>query len=147
MISVPFSIRWKTFDRRTRVVTRSQAYGLARLEAEELVLQYRVRQRCSQGWVALPPRPDSEVREARIPLDALRSARVARRWWRTRVVLSAADLRPFADLPGVARDQLVLEFDRAHRTDAADLASSLELSLTTRFLDRPVADSIRLPSP
>jgi hypothetical protein len=145
LITLPFTIRWQRYDRTRYIRTRSLAYGLARLDAEALVLQYRVRHRHSQGGVTVSAPPDSEVLESRIPLSALRSARVVRRWWRTRVVLSAADMHGFQDLPGVVHDQLVLAVDRAHRADAADLASSLELALTTRLLDR--TGPLRLPDP
>jgi hypothetical protein len=146
VITVPFSVRWRSYERARNLVTRSEVYGLLILEPDALVLQYRLQHHHSQGWVPLPARPDSGVVEARIPLEALRSARLVRGWWRTRMVLSAADLRAFEGLPGLVRDQLVLTIDRAHRTDAADLASSVELALTTRLLDRSGPDP-RLPAP
>ena len=83
----------------------------------------------------LPKTTESEVREHRVRLAALRSARVVGGWWWPRVVLAAADLRAFEGFP-VARnagDELSLRISPGHRGDAADPASSIELALANRL--------------
>jgi len=118
----------------SRMVTR--VAGLAWLEDDDLVLQYRVSETVTSGATSnLPVTTESEVGEHRVPLAALRSARVAGGWWWPRIVLAAADLRAFDGfpVPRGAGEELSLRISLAHRSDAADLASTLELALANRL--------------
>lgn len=136
MIPIPFKIRRATRDSNTYLQTATHVHGLVGMEDDEVVLQYRittVRQRIG----AMPERTESEVGEARIPLDAIRRAEVRRGWFRTRVVLLPANLHSFGGIPGFTGDELVLTIPRAERAGAADLVSSIEMALSTRLLDGP----------
>jgi hypothetical protein len=110
--------------------------GLAWLEEDALVLQYRVHETVTGAATSnVPVTTESEVREHRVPIAALRSARVAGGWWWPRIILAAADLRAFDGfpVPRGAGEELSLRISLAHRADAADLASSLELALANRL--------------
>ncbi|HEU4455941.1 MAG TPA: hypothetical protein VFR81_22940 [Longimicrobium sp.] len=121
--------------------TVTRVSGLAWMEDEAVVLQYRTRVTVTSGATSnLPQTTESEVREHRVPLAALRSARVVGGWWWPRIVLAAADLRAFDGFP-VARgagEELSLRISLGHRGDAADLASSIELALANRLYLPPV---------
>jgi len=68
-------------------------------------------------------------------VGAIRRVELRRGWLRTRLVLAAADLRAFEPLSQwLTESELVLSIPRAERTAAADLASSVELALSTRLL-------------
>jgi hypothetical protein len=135
--AVPFQHRRsKSFMAETWTTVVTRVPGLVWLEDDALVLQYRVRETIKSGETRYQPvTTESEVREHRVPLASLRSARVAGGWWWPRIVLAAADLRAFDGFP-VPRDageELALRISLAHRADAADLASTLELALANRL--------------
>ena len=115
--------------------TTTRVSGLVRLEDDGVVLQYRVSESVTRPGSMGPETSESEVREHRVPLAALRSARVAGGWWWPRLVLAAADLRAFDGFPVPRKsgEALSLRIALAHRADAADLASSVELALANRL--------------
>jgi hypothetical protein len=127
------SSRWEQVDTVVR--------GLLRLDDDELVFQWREEDTVTQGGFGYSQeKSESEVMEKRVPLAALRSARLQRRLWLfTDLVLAAADLRAFAGVPGRrgSGTELAVRIARADRSAAADLASSIELALAHRLLDGP----------
>lgn len=135
--AVPFTHRRSETDMTggwTQTVTRVS--GLAWLEDDALVLQYRVRETVTANTPSYSVDTDeSDVREHRVALAALRSARVVGGWWWPRIVLAASDLRAFDGfpVPRKAGEALVLRIPFGHRADAADLASSIELALANRL--------------
>lgn len=135
MLTTPFSLRRVTYDPATFIRNDTQLTGLLGMERDELVLQYRERNVRSQGGLPLKEPGESEVHEVRLPVGAIRRVELRRGWLRTRLVLAAADLRAFEPLSQwLTESELVLSIPRAERTAAADLASSVELALSTRLL-------------
>ena len=135
VLTTPFSLRRVTYDPATFIRNDTQLTGLLGMERDELVLQYRERNVRSQGGLPLKEPGESEVHEVRLPVGAIRRVELRRGWLRTRLVLAAADLRAFEPLSQwLTESELVLSIPRAERTAAADLASSVELALSTRLL-------------
>lgn len=65
----------------------------------------------------------------------MRRIELRKGWFRTRLVIAAADLRAFEPLRAwLTGSELILSIRRAERTDAADLASSVELALSNRLI-------------
>lgn len=119
--------------------------GLVRLEGAELVLQSRLTTTEVRGVVrTVEPGP---LREVRIPVAAIRSARLTRAWWRPRLEIAAADLRGFEGAPGLAGDRIVLPVPRRERAEAADLAATLSLAAAERRLDAPLPGPRPGPGP
>jgi len=133
VIEVPFTLRRGTHDPATFVYTFTEVNGLVGMDEDGVVLQYREKTQ-SYGSAAPAPR-ESEVRAARIPLGALRRAELRGRWFGIRLVLFARDLHAFEPFRSWLRgSELALTVPRAERAAAADLASSIELGLSTRLL-------------
>ena len=121
-------------DPATFAYTSQKVEGLIGADESAVVLQYRESTRTYASAQNRPPR-ESELLEARIPFAAVRKVELRRGLITTRLVLAAADLRPFEPFkPWLARGELVLTIPRAERGAAADLASSIELALSTRLL-------------
>ncbi|HEX8692077.1 MAG TPA: hypothetical protein VF746_06645 [Longimicrobium sp.] len=148
MSAVPFTLRrqeltsaalkWEQVDTVVR--------GLLRLDDDDLVFQWREEasvQRWGGGGGYSREKSESEVMEKRVPLAALRSARLKRRWWLLAdLALAAADLRAFEGLPGGRGSELVVRVARADRSAAADLASGIELALADRLLAAPARGAL-----
>ena len=118
--------------------------GLLRLDDDELVVQWCEEETVTRmDWGYSREKSESEVREKRVPLAALRSAQLRRRWWLfTDLALAAADLRAFEGVPGGRGSELVVRIARADRSAAADLASSIELALAHRLLAGPARGAL-----
>ncbi|SOD02003.1 hypothetical protein SAMN05216486_1022 [bacterium JGI 053] len=136
VISIPFSLRRASRDFTTLIRTATEVDGLVGTDDDGVVLQYRVKVVRSGGGILRPQPTESEVCVAHIPLGAIRRAELRRGWFRTTLVLAAADLRAFEPLHSwLTEGELSLTIPRAERLDAADLASSVELALSTRLLN------------
>ena len=125
--------------------TKETLHGLLRLEASQLVVQWRIVRETDR--VGTEIRTDQEVdpvREVIVPLAGVAGAVVRRsRWWpfaRPRLVLTAADLRAFeqvigeAGLPSVHPAELVLSFHASDLGAADEFVSELEGALADRAL-------------
>jgi hypothetical protein len=130
---IPFTLRRSTRDP-NYVYTVTDMNGLVGMDEDGLVLQYRVKTSQVGGW-PVPPPTESDVRVVHIPLDAIRRVELRRGWFSTKLALAAADLRAFEPLhPWLTGGEVALSIPRAERSGAADLASSIELALSTRLL-------------
>jgi len=130
---IPFTLRQSGNEPVTFVYLVHQLNGLVGADDDGLVLQY-VESRHRYTAPAKPPE-ESQLREVRIPFAALRRVELRRGLFRTRLVLAAADLRAFEPFKVWLRQgELALAIPRGERSAAADLASSVELALSTRLL-------------
>ena len=121
--------------------TTETAHGLVRLEAERLVLQWRVAVETQLlDGSGIETREEIEpVQELVIPLASVGGAVVTRRrWWRLagpRLVLTATDLLAFEKIAGQQGlklkhpARLVLRIKRADRLIAEEFAAELALTL------------------
>lgn len=135
MITVPFAIRRVAYDANTFIRNDTALGGLVGTDGEHLVLQFRETRKRSQGGLPLDEGSESELAEIRVPIAAVRRIELRKGWFRTRLMIAAADLRAFEPLRAWLKgSELILSIPRAERTDAADLASSVELALSTRLL-------------
>lgn len=120
--------------------TWETVHGLLRLEADELLIQWRVARETSHMGVEM--RSDTElepVREVAIPLRGVAGAVVRRRWWEwfkaPRLVLTAADLRAFEGVTGEQGlrlshpAELVLPLRRSDRLAAEEFSAELALAV------------------
>lgn len=127
--------------------TTETAHGLVRLEAERLVLQWRVAVRTeSVDGAGYETREEIEpVQEMVIPLASVAGAVVPRRrWWQLtgpRLVLTATDLLAFEKIAGQQGlrlkhpAKLVLRVKRTDRLIAEEFAADLALTLARLQLD------------
>ena len=134
--------------------TTETVHGLARLDGDRVVLQWRVAR--STDRVGSEIRTDREVepvREAAVPLAAIAGAAVRWRWWPwppgPHLVLTAADLRAFEDVAGATGlrldhpAELALPLRRADRAAAAEFAGDLALAAAEHAL-RAADERVRL---
>ena len=144
LAAVPFTLRRST-DLWTSggeyESTTETAHGLVRLEADRLVIQWRVAVRTeSLGSSLYETREEIEpVQEMVIPLASVAGAVVPqRRWWQftgPRLVLAATDLLAFEKIAGQQGlklkhpAKLVLRIKPADRLIADEFAAELALTL------------------
>ena len=135
MLTIPFRLRRGANDPATFAYTVDEVNGLVGLDEDGLVLQYREKTAHPSSWPRRAP-TETELRVVHVPLAALRRAVVRGRWFGVKLVLAAADLGPFEPLRAWlgGNGELALTIPRAERAAAADLASSIELALSTRLL-------------
>jgi hypothetical protein len=142
--------------------TKEEAFGLVRLEPDQLIIQWSTARMTSR--VGREIRVDREldpVREVAIPLSGLAGARIQFQWrvgaairWPPRwmILLQAADLRAFEGLAGVAGlvlehpAELSLELRRSDRGAGSEFVGELELALADQAL-KAAEEHKRLPDP
>jgi hypothetical protein len=143
---VPFSV---TVNETGFTATQSIYYvgverrvmGMLRLEEERLVVQtteLRKQVRVSDAGYQEVTETD-DVSERLIPLASVADAHLRRRWLGWELLLTGADLRAFAGLPGAAGLEMRLRVERRHRAAAADLVATLRLQLAELALRRAEA--------
>lgn len=106
--AVPFSIRRSRdeFSATSFSSTIETAHGLLRLDGDQIIVQWRMARKTeSYSSASIKTDEDMEpVREVVIPLDAVATAFVRKRWWEfwkgPQVVLTAADLQAFDEIVG-----------------------------------------------
>jgi hypothetical protein len=137
--------------------TRETIHGLLRLDGDRLHIQWRVAR--STDHVGTEIRTDKQVepvREVVLPLSAVAGAAVRRRWrWPPGryLVLTAADLRAFEEVAGVAGLSLdhPAEFElrlRAEDREAGnEFVAELELAVAERELAAAEGQPLPPPSP
>jgi hypothetical protein len=134
--------------------TRETIHGLLRLDGDQLHIQWRVAR--STDHVGMQIRTDKQVepvREVVLPLSAVAGAAVRWRWrWPPGLylVLTAADLRAFEEVAGVAGlsldhpAELELKLRGEDRAAGNEFVGELELALAEREL--AAAEGKSLPS-
>jgi hypothetical protein len=137
--------------------TTEKILGLLRLEADRLLIQWRLARSTDRVGMAIRTEHEIEpVQEAAIPLAALAGATVRWLWWRwlpgPYLVLTAADLRAFEEIAGTAAlrlahpAELAVRVRRSDRTAAVEFASYLELAVAEHAL-RAAEEEGSLPPP
>ncbi len=128
--------------------TQETVHGLLVLEADRVVIQWRVARKISRVGPEIRTDEESDpVREVVVPIGRLASARLRSTWWQffgreRRLVLSAADLRTFeavggpGGLPLEHPGELVVGIRIGDRTAAREFASELDLALAEQALRR-----------
>ena len=127
------------------VSTTERIHGLLILDAERLVIQWRITRETQRMGAQV--RTDTEldpVREVIIPLTALAGARVRwewRRWPPGRfLALTGADLRAFEDVAGSTGiglphpGELLLQIRNADTLAAREFAGEVEMAIAERAL-------------
>jgi hypothetical protein len=125
MTSLPFKIRGVF----TGLV---DVEGIARLENEELCLEFRM---------AVLTRLKTNPKELRIPLEELEEAVFKNRFCLGFLVLRARRLASFKDVPGNATGELRLRCRREHWETARELASRLNMRTTKEELRALLAET------
>ena len=136
--------------------TTETAHGLVRLEADQLVVQWRLAVQTEKMGDTWETNETIEpVREIVIPLAKVAGVAVPpRRWWHIaapRLVIAASDLLAFEKIAGEQGlklkhpAKLVLRVKRADRLIAEEFAA--ELSLAVARLPTDSADNERLAPP
>ena len=146
--AVPFHLRWSedSFSVTTVTSTTEVVHGLLRLEADRLVIQWRLARHTQHvGSMSLHTDDELEaVRELAVPLSGLAGAELRRRWWlpwnAPLLVLRAADMRAFEEVAGEGGlrqahpAELILRLRRADVPIADEFAAELDLALAERAL-------------
>lgn len=149
--AVPFHLFRKTDSVSGTSVTSTTeiVHGLLRLEADRLVVQWRLaRQTQHVGTMSVHTDEELEaVRELVIPLSGVAGAELRRRWWlpwnAPLLVLRAADLRAFEEIAGENGlrlshpAELVLGLRRPDTLVAEEFAAELSLAVAERALAEP----------
>lgn len=149
--AVPFYLYRKTDSVSGTSVTSTTevVHGLLRLEADRLVVQWRlVRQTQRVGAMSVHTDAELEaVRDLVVPLSGVAGAELRRRWWlpwnAPQLVLRAADLRAFEEIAGenglrlFHPAELILGLRRADRLVAEEFAAELSLAVAERALAEP----------
>ncbi len=141
--AVPFTLKrssdvWRAEGYTAKTET---AHGLARLEADRLVIQWRTRTE-TESFYATSYGTKEEihpVKEISIPLTHVASASVPRRWWSfltgPRLEITASDLLAFEEIAGGQGlrlkhpAKLALRIKRADRLVAEEFAAELILAV------------------
>jgi hypothetical protein len=121
MASLPFTLGGVYAD-------LAQIRGVARLDDDHLVLEYRL-QDSVVGVL------QSELKELRIPLSDLESIEFQRGFFRNVLCVRARTMRVLESLPGAHDTQLRLVCRRQDRGHAQQLATAVTLQLAERLLD------------
>jgi len=108
MAAVPFTIRRSQdeFSYTSFSSTTETVHGLLRLQGERIVIQWRLARKTERySSASINTDEDMEpVREVSVPLEAVSTAFVRRRWWEFwkghQLVLTAADLQAFDGVVG-----------------------------------------------
>lgn len=153
--AVPFTFR-RSSDLYTSgggyKATTETAHGLVRLEADRLVVQWRLAVRTEAMLGAgYETREEIEpVREIVIPLAKVAGAVVPEGWWTKlagpRLVITAADLVAFEEIAGQQGlrlkhpSKLVLRVKRADRLIAEEFAAELALAVAQQATDTPAIE-------
>ncbi len=159
--ALPFNLRRSqdVLGSAEMTTTTERVHGLLRLDADKLVIQWRLTRKTQTLGSEIRTEEEMEpVREIVLPLRAIAGARVRRPWWLfgigLRLVLTAADLQAFDELAGEGGLKLAHPAEvvlRVRRRDAlaaeeftAELALALaELSLPGREYPETLAPSPR----
>jgi hypothetical protein len=108
MAAVPFTLRRSKdeFSSTSLTSTVETIHGLLRLTGDQIVIQWRLARK-TESYTATAMKTDEDmeaVQEVVIPLEAVATAFVRRRWWEfwkgPRMVLTAADLQAFDEVVG-----------------------------------------------
>ncbi len=108
--------------------------GIARLEADELVLEFRAR------FVLRKSIKSRTTREVRIPVADLEEVKFSNRLFGGVVKFRARRLGAFGSMPGTHGSELRLRCRREHRVLAQDLVSRLSMRITEQELRQLVSD-------
>ena len=149
--AVPFTVKRSSdlWDSKGYTTKTETAHGLVRLEADRLVIQWRLAVRTqSMGGSSWSTNDEIEpVRQIDVPLRDVAGATVARSRWGVlrapRLTIAAADLVAFDDIAGGQGlklkhpARLVLRIKRADRLAAEEFAA--EVALAVARLPSPVA--------
>lgn len=145
--ALPFFLRRShdVIERGSITSTAEIVDGLLRLEAERLVIQWRLLRKTDHYGSSIRSDREAEpVREVALPLAALAGAVVRHPWYRwwsgPRLVLTASDLGSFEQVAGDAGLQLdhpamlVVRVRPVDRDLAHGFAAELQLALADRVL-------------
>ena len=124
---VPFSIPNSTHG-------LSETTGIARLEKNELVLEYQVKDSVL-GVIK------SDVKERRVPISELVDVKYRKGFLWPSMKFYARSMSVFEDIPGHEQGELQIHFERKHRTAARRLHSSIEIQLSNQMLKEMTDDA------
>jgi hypothetical protein len=130
MISSPFRASRQMIDGQR--IAMHEARGIARLEAEAIVLEFRERIQ-TMGSVSYSER-EGELESATIPLDAIGEVRWRWSWRGPEVVLELDRLSASRDVPWADGGTIVLRIPWRRRLRGRELAGEAALALADRRL-------------
>jgi hypothetical protein len=119
--SVPFKIRYLLGN-------LARVEGVARLEADALILEFRT----VDGLVGVFR---SRPKEVRIHLNDIESVDFRRGWITGRLRIGTRRVSALEAIPGAKGAEINLKCRRRHRLAAEELASSLRLRVTEKHLE------------
>lgn len=141
--TVPFTISRTRdeFSATSFSSTREEVHGLLRLEGDEVLIQWRLARK-TESYTTMTIKTDEDmepVREVVIPLEAVATAFVRRRWWEfwraPQMVLTAADLQAFDHVVGEGGlrldhpAEMVVDLRRKDRMLAEEFTAELTLAV------------------
>ncbi len=127
-LSLPFHIK----------TPLGKAYGLARLEAQALVVEYQWTDRFVGMF-------RSRIRSVHIPYMALHQVGLQKRWGKTILVLQAQSLMTFRYIPAAAQGFCWLHIQKRDRDMAHHFLDYLQIQLSERQLEQLYKQPLKLP--
>ena len=121
MNSVPFKIRYLPGN-------LARVEGVARLEADALILEFRTVDELVGVFRSRP-------KEVRIHLNDIESVDFRRGWFAGRLRVGTRRVSALEAIPGAKGAEINLKCRRRHRLAAEELASSLRLRVTEKHLE------------
>jgi len=107
----------------------AEAHGLMHLEGNSLILEFQLQD-------SLLNVLRSDVREVRIPLEAIESITFKRGWLGAKFTIKTYKVRTLKDVPSSNKGEVTLQIKRQDRGKATRLAADLELKLLEHQIDR-----------
>lgn len=120
---MPFETKAVQFQIPTVNHGLQKASGLLKLEGEELVMEFQVKDALFEVF-------KSDVEEITIPLRDLQSVDYKKGWFSSKIILEARSLRAFDDIPGSDQGECVLKIKRKEKKDAENLVSKIRLTIS-----------------
>ncbi len=99
----------------------TETVGLVRVERDALVIEFQSKNAILSGLGVKP-----EVESVTVPLEMISSVKFKRGFFSAEIAVQAGDMRSFADIPTHLQGSLRFRFKRGLRTDAEQLANSLQ---------------------
>jgi hypothetical protein len=117
-----------------------EARGVARLEGDEVVLEYEVRESILNVF-------KGEVQEARIPLAEINWVDFSTSWFSAKLVLACRTMKCVSGVPGMEQGKVTLNVAKSDRPRAQEFGTAINLWMSERALQEAMPPDRELGPP